>query len=96
MTDEKNNQVNLDALKQSHDYFATAIHVLRTRVQFFYEEFEGIQKTVSFLEANRANLAKMIDEIEPPKPQEPKKPYIMEVPLQAPKVTDEQANETKE
>lgn len=69
----------LKEMKQAHDYFATAAHILKTRVQFFVEEFQGIANILHFLEANQANLKKLIDEIEPPK-EEKKEPHIIEVP----------------
>lgn len=70
---------NLNALKQSHDLFATAIQVLTTRVQYFHEEFEGIQKVVSFLRVLRQQTQNDIEKIEPPKPEEPKAPYEMDL-----------------
>lgn len=70
---------NLNALKQSHDLFATAIQVLTTRVQYFHEEFEGIDKTVQFLRVLRDQTKTDIEKIEPPKPEEAKAPYDMDL-----------------
>lgn len=81
-------QAQLAELKQAHDYFATAIHVMRTRVQWYFEEFDGVSHMVNFLETHRASTQKLIEEIEPPKPKEPQKPFEIEVPITEKMVED--------
>lgn len=65
--------------KAAHDYVATAVQVLTTRVQFYAEEFEGIHQTVQFLRNFRDQIKKEIEVIEPPKPVEPAKPFEMDL-----------------
>lgn len=66
--------------KNAHDYIATAVQVLTTRVKFFHEEFEGIFQTVQFLRNMRDQIRKDIELIEPPKVEsEPAKPYEMDL-----------------
>ena len=75
-------QDQTDILKQkkaAHDYIATAVQVLTTRVQFYAEEFEGIHQTVHFLRNFRDQIKKEIEVIEPPAPKEPTKPYDMDL-----------------
>lgn len=71
----------LKAKKEAHDYVATAVQVLTTRTQFFYEEFEGVHQSVQFLRSFRDQILKEIHEIEPPVVSEDveKKPYIMDL-----------------
>lgn len=71
---------DLHSLKVAHDMHATVVHMLKTRFQFFHEEFEGIQRLVAFYGALRDQLIAKIEEIEPPAPKEPPKPYIVDVP----------------
>lgn len=71
----------LKAKKEAHDYVATAVQVMTTRVQFFYEEFEGVHQSVQFLRSFRDQIAKEIHELEPPTQAEaePAKPYLMDL-----------------
>lgn len=55
----------LDTLKSSHDYFASAVQVLSTRVQFYAEEFQGVANTINFLAALRDKVKADIEKIEP-------------------------------
>ncbi len=65
--------------KAAHDYIATAIQVLTTRVQFYAEEFEGMHQTISFLKNMRQQIQDDIEKIEPPKPKDPSKPFSMDL-----------------
>jgi len=65
--------------KAAHDYIATAVQVLTTRVKFFHEEFSGVFETVQFLRNMRDQIKKDIELIEPPKEEEPKAPYNMDL-----------------
>lgn len=56
----------LDSLKSSYDYFASAVQVLSTRVQFYAEEFQGVANTINFLSTLRDQVKTKIEEIEPP------------------------------
>lgn len=82
--DEMSDQVELsqeEALKQkksAHDYLATACHILKTRVQFYHEEFTGVFETVSFLENMRDQIRKDIEVVEPAKVEQ-KKPVVMDL-----------------
>lgn len=67
----------LKYLKTAHDYHSTVCHLLKTRVQFFHEEFQGIQEIVGFYGALRDQLKAKIEQIEPPVKEE-KAPYVME------------------
>lgn len=71
----------LKYMKIAHDNHATVCHMLKTRFQFFFEEFEGIQNLVRFYGALRDQLLAKIEEIEPPAPKEPVKPYIVDAPM---------------
>lgn len=77
MTQEQKDQ-KLDALKKSHDYYATAIQLLTTRVQYFHEEFQGVANVVQFLTHFRDTLKAEIEQIEPPKKEE-KKTFDMDL-----------------
>ena len=55
----------LSDLKKIHDYHATTIHILRTRIQFYYEEFPGILELTAFLEQMCKELKAKIEELEP-------------------------------
>lgn len=71
-----------DVLKQkkaAHDYIASAVQVLTTRVQFYHEEFDGIFQTVQFLRNMRDQIRKDIELIEPPKEEQKAKPYEMDL-----------------
>ena len=65
--------------KAAHDYIATAVQVLTTRVQFYVEEFEGIHQTISFLKNMLAQIKADIEKIEPPKKHDPEKPFSMDL-----------------
>lgn len=71
-----------DALAQkkaAHDYVATAVQVLTTRVQFYAEEFEGIHQSIQFLRNFRDQIKREIEVIEPPAPKENAKPLVMDL-----------------
>lgn len=80
---EKSKKVDQSELlkqkKAAHDYIATAVQILTTRVQFYAEEFEGIHQTVSFLKNMLAQIRTDIEKIEPPKAKDPAKPYSMDL-----------------
>lgn len=65
--------------KAAHDYIATAVQILTTRVQYLHEEFEGVHTTVQFLRNMRDQITKDIEKIEPPKAKEAKAPYNMDL-----------------
>ncbi|WP_413581088.1 hypothetical protein [Bdellovibrio sp. HCB288] len=70
---------SLNQKKATHDYLASAIQILTTRVQFFHEEFEGVYTLVNFLRNFKAQVLAEIHEIEPPKEGEVQKPYLMDL-----------------
>lgn len=70
----------LKYMKLAYDRHATVVHLFKTRFQFYYEEFEGIQDIVAFYSELGNQLLKKIHEIEPPAPKEPQKPFVVEVP----------------
>jgi hypothetical protein len=83
MSDKATELTQEEKLKQSkiaHDYFATAIQTLTTRVQYYHEEFEAANGTIFFLRNMRDQILKDIERIEPPKAKEPAKPYVMDIP----------------
>jgi len=67
--------------KAAHDYVATAIEILTTRVRYYHEEFEGTHQTVQFLKNFRAQIEADITKLEPKKEEEPKvaAPYNMDL-----------------
>lgn len=69
----------LKAKKEAHDYVATAVQIMTTRTQFFYEEFEGVHQSVQFLRSFRDQILNEIHEIEPPIEPEVQKPYAMDL-----------------
>lgn len=77
----KTENSELAALKQAHDMYATACHMLKTRVQFFHEEFDGVQSLIGFFSALKEQVLTKIHEIEPPAPAELPKPYLVDVPV---------------
>lgn len=84
MSEETVKTPDAEVLKQkkvAHDYLATACHIIKTRVQFYHEEFMGVFETVSFLENMKAQILKDIEAAEPPKPEAPKAPYVVDVPM---------------
>jgi len=76
---ESKENTDLKYLKLAHDKHATIVHLLSTRVQFFFEEFQSIQEMVAFYGALRDQLRAKIEEIEPPAPKAPAKPYIVDL-----------------
>ncbi len=65
--------------KAAHDYLATAIQVLTTRVQYYHEEFVGMHSTIIFLRGMRDQMVKDIEAIEPRKEEPQSKPSIMDL-----------------
>lgn len=86
MTQEQKDQ-QLDSLKKSHDYYATAIQLLTTRIQYYHEEFQGVANTIQFLTHFRDTLRKEIELIEPPK--KDKQSFEMDLTHVKPEVTTE-------
>lgn len=80
---EKSKKVDQSELlkqqKAAHDYIATAVQILTTRVQYYAEEFEGTHQTIQFLRNMLAQIKADIEKIEPPKPQDQSKPYSMDL-----------------
>ena len=72
------NTNELDQLKNAHDYFATCVQLLTTRVQYFHEEFQGASNAIAFITHLRDDAKKKIEEIEPPKPKS-KETYDMDL-----------------
>jgi hypothetical protein len=64
--------------KIAHDNHATVVHLLKTRVQFFHEEFLSIHNLVNFYSQLRDDLRVKIEQAEPPVAPEPKKPYVID------------------
>lgn len=84
MSDNSKSPDKAELLKQqkaAHDYIATAIQILTTRVQFYVEEFEGTHQSVQFLRNMLAQIKADIEKIEPSKPEEKAKtkPYEMDL-----------------
>lgn len=73
----------LKGLKQAHDMYATTCHLLKTRCQFYFEEFLGVQEQVSFYTSLKEQVLTRIHQLEPPKVVEPTKPYIIDAPAAA-------------
>lgn len=72
-TIEKTQQkTELDALKQAHDYYATAIQILTQRVKYFHEEFHSVMNTVAFFKHLQQETLNAIYKIEPPAKQDKK------------------------
>lgn len=70
----------LDYKKLAHDYYATAIELLTTRIRYAPEEFEGIHQTLAFLRQNKDAILADIHKEEPPK-QEAKESKVLEMDL---------------
>jgi archaellum component FlaC len=63
---------NIDELKKVHDYYAATIQILRSRVQFYFEEFEGVQELNMFYSKLIQDIRSDIEALEP-KVEEPVK-----------------------
>ena len=72
-------QKNLESLKSAHDYYATAIEVLTTRVKWYFEDFEGAHQTIAFLRSCRDQIKTDIEKVEPPVFKEPAAPLVMDL-----------------
>lgn len=81
-------QENLDGLKKAHDYFATAVSLLTTRVQFYHEEFQGASNVVQFLSTLRDDAKAKVEQLEP-KQEEPKAAFNMDLTHIKPEVVAE-------
>lgn len=55
---------HLDDLKKIHDYHATQSNLLKTRFQFYYEEFDGIKELVAFSDGMAKELNDKIEALE--------------------------------
>ena len=78
--DQLKSDDNLKFMKIAHDKHATVIHMFKTRFQFWREEFQPVEEIIAFYSALRDQLKAKIEEIEPPKPEEPKKPQVIDIP----------------
>jgi len=56
--------MQIDELKKLHDYHATVCQILTQRVQFYVEEFEGVQNLVQFYSKMCAELKIKIEAAE--------------------------------
>ena len=70
----------LPHLKVAHDQHATIVHMLKTRFQFYAEEFMGVQTLINFYTQLRDDLLKKIEEIEPPAAPQKKSPMTIDLP----------------
>lgn len=61
---------HLDVLKQTHDYYVIITQTFKQRVQWYHEEFEGVDNIIKFCQNMAAETKKKIEEIEPPKIEE--------------------------
>ena len=69
MSEVKNEQVDktpLDYKKIAHDYYATAVEVLTTRIRYLPEEFEAIHQLITFLKQCKSEILADIHKEEPP------------------------------
>lgn len=57
--------VKLEELKKVHDYYALTLQILRTRIQFYFEEFEGVKELDGFYSKLVADIRANIEELEP-------------------------------
>lgn len=53
-----------DTLIKSYNHFATSNQILTQRVQFYFEEFDGVKLLVEFNKMMADNLKAQIDKIE--------------------------------
>lgn len=58
---------DIKTLKITHDYYLTIEHVFKTRVQWYHEEFQGVQDIISFASLMTSKLKQDIDSLEPKK-----------------------------
>jgi hypothetical protein len=63
---------NIDELKKVHDYYASTLQILRTRIQFYFEEFAGVQELNAFYSKLLQDIRSDIEALEP-KVEEPVK-----------------------
>lgn len=71
----------LDYKKIAHDYYATAIELLTTRLRYAPEEFEGVHQLIAFLRQNKDSILADIHKEEPPLPKQaqPSNVYDMDL-----------------
>lgn len=60
-------QLPLDELKATHDIYATIVMTYKQRIQWYVEEFKGVEQIISFCENMTKTIRAQIEEIEPPK-----------------------------
>lgn len=70
--------IKLVQMKKAHDALATVANLLKTRRAFPYAEIVKAQAVFDFFCAMRDQVKADIEVIEPPKPKEPQKPYIID------------------
>ncbi len=71
----------LDYKKIAHDYYATAIELITTRIRYAPEEFEGVHQTLAFLRQNKDAILADIQREEPPQPKESKENKVYDMDL---------------
>ena len=76
---DKETEKRLNSMKQMHDYYITAIMLLKERFQFRFEEFQMIHEMIAYFEHQVKTILAEIHKIEPPKEQEKKAPLVMDL-----------------
>lgn len=79
--------------KVTRQALAFAHYVFKNRLQFMHEEFSQANQTLTVLETLCRHLQVEIEKVEPPEKveAEPKRPYVMEVPLTNEKIMPSEA-----
>jgi len=55
----------LNELKKAHDLYATAHHILSHRVQFYAEEFKGVEEILEFFKKLAQEIKAKVETLEP-------------------------------
>lgn len=55
---------SINDLKKLHDIHATTINILTSRIQFYFEEFKGVQEMIQLYTGLCEQLKKQIEELE--------------------------------
>ena len=55
----------LNELKKAHDLYATAHHILSHRIQFYAEEFKGVEEILEFFKKLAQEIKAKVETLEP-------------------------------
>ena len=86
-TEKTPEQLQHEGNKILRERLAHAHYIMTYQCKYLPEQFEEVQKTLGFMQDVCNQLQAKIEAVEPPAPKkeaEPKKPYVIEVPQQAP------------